>query len=417
VTNWPGAGAAVACGSLRHDPELVAAGRHLGTAFGHYLVWLGQQGAAAGARRAYFLSREGAWFARHYEGLRRHHPEGAAWPEPVPLAVSRQSTFLPSLPRISPEAIAPLLAQYRQASARTVLGSLGLSCGEGAAPPGDIAPGLPLDASWSAPGVAAQVLAHPQIAAELADRHAGQRTALLRYLRENGVDEGREVLVADIGWRGSIQDNLARLLPDRRFTGCYLGVQPFLAPQPQNATKHGFIAGAESPPRLQRRLRFVAPMEFAASDDTPSAIAYREEGGRVRAMQDRLAVIPAETPGFAALQDGIRQGIAELARLRSPSPELARRIVLDVLERPSVALARLFFQAWRDDRFGAGTLRRGAPRLEATLVLRALASTAARRSLGLRLAESGWPWGLLVRDLPWAAPALRAAILVLDPRL
>ncbi len=394
----------------RDAAGLDAAGRALGAAFGHHLVWLGRKAAALGAERLFFLSREGAWLARHYGRLRRIVPGGDAWPEPVALAVSRRSTFLPSLPEISDTALAPLLAQYRNTTVGTVLESLGL--------PGEEArEDLPLEERWSAPGMAARVLGDVTVAAALARRHAAQREALLSYLRGQGVPRTGLVAVADIGWKGSIQDNLARLLPDACLTGLYLALHPAMSPPPPNAAKCGFILDAGAPRGLMRRLRFIAPLEFVASDDTPSTLGYTMQDGRPVPVPDPIAVVPHKTSSFQVLQAAIAAGIDACAELHAPSAVVARQQVLKVIEAPHQALVGLFFEAWRDDRFGEGALRRGADRLSARAVLRGMMLPGARRALGLRLAQSGWPWGLLARDLPLAAPLLRWLILRLDARL
>jgi hypothetical protein len=64
--------------------------------------------------------------------------------------------------------------------------------------------------------------------------NAERRTALLDYLgRQTDLDLDR-MLVVDVGWRGTVQDNLARLLPDTHLVGWYLALFPFLNPQPAN---------------------------------------------------------------------------------------------------------------------------------------------------------------------------------------
>ncbi len=400
----------------RDAEALNASGRAIGTVFGNYLVWLGRAAACTGAPRLHFLSREGAWLAGHYARLRQLHPSGHTWPEPAALAVSRRSTFLPSLPDISPASLAPLLAQYREASAAAVLLSLGLDLPLPGTPPGP-AVNLPLDRPWAEAGVAASILGDPWIAATLERRRAVQREALLRYLvQEQAADRG-PLAVVDIGWRGTIQDNLARLMPTRRVVGHYLALHPQLLPPLPNTEKYGFILSQADPHRLARRLRFVAPLEFVASGTMPSTLGYELNGGNARPVPDTLSVVPISSPAFRILQEGVADGIAGAASLAEPSELLARREVLKFVEAPPLALVRLFFEAWRDDRYGAGTLRRGAPALRLERLLSGLASTAGRRAIGLEFAESGWPWGLLVRDMPFAAPLLRRLILGFDARL
>ena len=395
---------------------LTALGRDIGAALGHYLIWLGHNAAREGPQRLYFLSREGAWLAAHYKRLRQLHPNGNAWPEPATLAVSRRSTLLPSLADISPASLAPLLAQYSKASAETVLYSLGLKLPLPESRPAS-AKSLPLDRPWTEAGVATSILGDPWITATLERRRAAQRDALLRYLAQEDAMTCGPLVVADIGWRGTIQDNLARLMPDRRVVGHYLALQPQLSPPPTNTNKYGFILGATDPHRLTRRLRFVAPLEFVASGATPSTRRYVIEGEQARPVLDTLVVAPISSPAFRILQEGVAEGMADAACVAEPSASFARRKVLKFLEAPPLALVSVFFEAWRDDRFGAGLLRRGAPSLRPTRLLSALMDKAERRALGLELAESGWPWGLLVRDMPFAAPLLRRLILGFNARL
>lgn len=402
--------------AARDAASLAASGQEIGLAIGHYLVWLGREAASLGAPRVHFLSREGAWLADHYARLRQSHPQGRSWPEPVALAVSRRSTLLPSLPRVDAGTLTPLLAQYGGISAATLLDSLGLRLPPPGARPGP-AMGLPLDRPWAEADAARRVLDDGWIAVELEARRLAQRDALLRYLAQEKAMEAEPLVVADVGWRGTIQDNLARLMPDRRVTGLYLALFPPLSPAPENAEKRGLILDPSSPQRLARRLRFVAPLEFAASSEAPTTLEYGLDGSEARPVLDTLSVVPAASPGFRLFQQALAAGVDRASGLLEPNHAVARRHVLRVLESPPRSLVDLFFEAWRDDRYGAGSLRRGAPRLRPLRVLAAVADRARRRALGLELAESGWPWGVLARDMPRAAPLLRRLILGVDARL
>lgn len=395
---------------------LAAAGRAIGVALGHYLVWLGCSAAATGAPRLHFLSREGAWLAGHYARLRSARPDGGNWPQPVALAVSRRSTFLPSLPRVDTQTLMPLVAQYRNVSAMTLLRSLGLDMPPAGTRPGPAAD-LPLEAGWGEPGVAQRILGDIWIAGALEQRRVAQRAALLRYLAQEAVGDAGPLAVADIGWRGTIHDNLARLLPDRTITGLYFALFAPFAPAPPNVEKRGFILGPTDSRRLARRLRFVAPLEFVASGQTPTTLEYELDENGARPVLDTMSVVPFASPAFTLLQQAVAAAIDEAALTTTPSASLARQHVLRFLEAPPASLVHLFFDGWRDDRYGAGSLRRGAPPLQLKRLIAALSSRPARRAFGIELTESAWPWGLLVRDMPIVAPLLRHCILGLDARL
>ena len=73
----------------------------LGKAFAGYLAWLGQRARDQNAKCIWFLSREGRWFSHRYEEMRSRckHPE--QYPPAHHLPVSRLSTFLPSLKKLT----------------------------------------------------------------------------------------------------------------------------------------------------------------------------------------------------------------------------------------------------------------------------------------------------------------------------
>jgi hypothetical protein len=199
--------------------------------------------------------------------------------------------------------------------------------------------------------------------------------------------------------------------------GFYLALFLPFSPAPPNTEKHGFIHGPGDPVRMARRLRFVAPLEFVATGEAQSILEYKIESGSARPITDMLSTTPQESPAYRCFQEAVSFGVDAAAATRKPSAALARKRILHMLERPPASLVNLFFEAWRDDRYGAGVIRRGAPRLRRGRIVSALASRNARRAIGMELNNSGWPWGLLVRDMPVAAPLLRRLILGLDARL
>src|SRR5262249_12080105 len=97
-----------------------------------------------------------------------------------------------------------------------------------------------------------------------------------------------------------------------------------------------------------------------------------------------------------------------------PDQTLARSCVLRYLEDPPIALVHLFFCMPRDERFGNGSTRTGAPKVRLGQVLGAMMKRKSRLNLARSLAESQWPWALLKRDLPYLAPILRHAISLAD---
>ena len=114
-----------------------------------------------------------------------------------------------------------------------------------------------------------------------------RRALLIDYLDQETDLSAPAMLVVDVGWRGTIQDNLAHLLPETMIHGVYLGLFPYLNPQPANVTKEavGFDGNAGDD------FSFAEPpaaVERPWTPQVPSTIDYRRHvDGHVIPVTDR----------------------------------------------------------------------------------------------------------------------------------
>src|SRR6185295_6164659 len=149
-----------------------------------------------------------------------------------------------------------------------------------------------------------------------------RREALDAYLRQEMDLAHADVLVVDVGWRGTIQDNLARVLPDHRLHGLYLGLFPYLNPKPVEGTKRAvaFDANAGDP--------FVhvsppAAIESPLTPDIPSPVDYTMRGdGRVVVVHEQ------EGPRARAEIEAFQAGVLAAA------PRLVEWMVVNGLTTP-----------------------------------------------------------------------------------
>ncbi len=272
-----------------------------------------------GIRRLYFTARDGYLplaiarriAAKRGDAVELHY-----------LEVSRQAMVLPGLAN-DPDELAEMLGHTVNGSPlSSLLEPLGITA-EATAP---LLAGLGLDAEEIATETAHDA-ARRLIAAQPALIGAAitaRREAALGYLgREGFLTPGRRMIV-DVGWRGSIQRQLARLacLPPGDIFGCYLGLMPeALTPDldPRNASGYLFAFGHPAPLCAQVRegpilfeLFFSAPhgsvSHYTSGDGGFRAVHTHEQapGGPIRAAffaaleQDCLAEIDA----LDALIDG-----------------------------------------------------------------------------------------------------------------
>lgn len=209
-----------------------------------------------GIQQVFFLSREGQPLKRMFDIYQK---ETAAQISSYYLEVSRRSTFLPSLAPLREENFDRLFRQYRRMSMLDFLSSLGL--GEYASELAQ-ALGLPKgmellredDFPTSENFVSLRQL--QQFADLYESERRSRRDAFITYLSElSGGKLPDRLAVVDVGWKGTIQDNLFALLcrdgdtSVRAIKGYYVGLVANGAAGPGNE-KYGLLfsaVGARSP--------------------------------------------------------------------------------------------------------------------------------------------------------------------------
>lgn len=264
---------------------------------------------ALGVDRVLYMTREGVLFQAFHE---RFAPAAGLALRAELLRVSRLSTFAASLHRHGPAGLRRLFAQYPRAGWPELLASLG-------EPPA----AEPAPLAGRGPELAAAIASDPACAAWLAGVAARRHAELAAYLRSAHGEalQAKQVLVVDIGWRGSIQDNLALAFPEPVWTGLYVGLHPFLNPQPANAFKQGLLFDAADRPGLPGDN--LMPIEYLFHQPIGTVSGYREGQALTLASavaEDSFAAafqaaVLAEAPERAA--DWARQpGEATLATWR-----------------------------------------------------------------------------------------------------
>jgi len=78
----------------------------------------------------------------------------------------------------------------------------------------------------------------------------------------------------DIGWRGSIQDNLARLLPNINSFGAYLGIIKYINTQASHVEKAAYLFDLNKQIMSQNTLRDSNSFELICNCRTGSVVGY-----------------------------------------------------------------------------------------------------------------------------------------------
>ncbi len=176
-------------------------------------------------RDIFFLSKEGQFLKQLFDRYQADVFGGQKITSHYLLA-SRKSTFIGSLRPLEQEDFSRLLAHYRDLSIREFLQSLNF-------PEQTVAhllTKLAGDGEKRLPNLKdqplfADLLAHPSFQSAYEERRSRQRANFLHYLDSFGVDYRKNGLhLVDVGWKGSIQDNIFHLLQGKSVVhGYYIG--------------------------------------------------------------------------------------------------------------------------------------------------------------------------------------------------
>lgn len=237
--------------------------------------------------KIFFQTREGEFFARVFAAL---FPDAKLAGIPLPptalLEVSRLATFTASLREISVAELSRIWRLIKRQSMAALFKTLGLTVEEFL--PVLARCGLSTYEPIERPAEDARVgklLRDPDFRRALKDKIARDRTLLLAYLDEKGMLDAKRVGLVDIGWRGTIQDNLARLAPQVFSHGYYLGLQRYLNPQPDGAKKIAFGPDANSALAGIHLLDAFVPLEMLCTAETGSVETYIRTASGIQAQR------------------------------------------------------------------------------------------------------------------------------------
>ena len=242
----------------------------------------------AGIGDVFFLSREGQPLKRLFDSYQRSiGASGKLVVRSHYFLASRKSTFLPSLSSCEEENFHVLFRQYRAISLRDFLVSLGL---EDAVEP--LAASLSVDpdfreADFPESVTFANLLGSRMFRERYEEARQERIRAFLEYLDTFSVDLSDHGLVlVDVGWKGSIQDNIYRIL--RRNT-------------PGNVAVTGYYLGLLAAGDLDRDNRKQGVLFSCLGRPSPGFFVYRENTAL-------FEVILAADHGSVARYETSRQG-------------------------------------------------------------------------------------------------------------
>lgn len=331
-----------------------------------FALWIAEQSILQKCNRLYFLTREGEFFYKIFSVL---FPDGELFGHALPptniLAVSRLSTFGPSMRNISIEEMSRIWSLFRVQSVSGLFITLGVDIKNFSQLLNKL--GLKeTDIIHNPENSLAlrQLFQTPAFAEAVKTELASQSNLLESYLKGMGISAGERIGIVDVGWRGTIQDNLALLVPDAHFHGMYLGLRRYINDQPTNVSKGAYGPDENSSDESTKLFTNFAAMELLCHSPHGSVAGYAWTEGRVDPLRQIDEIENVTYDVFVGpFQEGVllaaQHWQSYLKRYVVTSSELRNMAltVWDTLRQtPAEALVEMYLHTPQQDIFGYGEI-------------------------------------------------------------
>ena len=276
----------------------------LGPVFAGFAEWSVRRAKQLGVRRISCLMREGEFLSRLFA-----NPASEAGVDVSCLWASRQVFARANVFEGTADELSGFLHRRRPVTVNDLAGQLGFATG--ALPQLAAIADKPLDDPGAVKHVLSEIEASPEVRGQIVVSSSRLRERLLRYLDAQLPADGRVVLV-DIGWGGTLQKLLQKLLDSTgrqvQTVGLYLGTN-------EGAREHmlsglhmeGYLANVGEPQRLFAPVaRAPEIIEQVCIPDLGSLVGFRlDEHGAVQPELAATFTPGAQTAQVMAVQAGI----------------------------------------------------------------------------------------------------------------
>ena len=195
-----------------------------------------------GFEDVFFLSREGEFLKKIFDKYQENLPQSAKKVNSHYLIVSRRSTTLPSLRTLREEDFDIIFRQYYDISIYDFLSSIGFEESEIRA----IGKELDFDVyerqkDFRHTYIYRRLRKNELFQKLYEGKRFEQKENFTKYLESFGVDYSERICIVDVGWKGTIQDNIFEFFEEKiDVIGLYLGIHGHGILDPMN-TKEGLL--------------------------------------------------------------------------------------------------------------------------------------------------------------------------------
>ena len=305
----------------------------------------------------YYATREGETFIKIHELIKENNPFGVEVPNCDIIEVSRMGTFSASLKEFSITELLRLWSQYREQSMKALFKTLAI----------DIKPyqkymdkyDIDIEEKIICPwfDIRVQELClDEEFTKQVNKEIKRKKEEILEYFEKSKgiVNDDKPMFMVDIGWRGTIQDNLAYIFTNKKIGGYYLTLYDFYNIQPKHTYKLSFID--DKTIRDNEVASMITLLEWIYNPGTGSVTGYKDGKAIRRAKEDETKVV---SKYIKPMQEGMFEAakvINEYMKYHPYEAKETKQYVYDLIRRtkvnPSKELIEAYYSMVFNDTFG-----------------------------------------------------------------
>jgi len=307
--------------------------------------------------KVYYQTREGETFIKTHELMKENNPFGVNLPECDTMEVSRMATFSASLKEFSISELLRLWSQYRVQSMKALFKTLAINIEnyKKFMEKYDINIEEKIVEPWFDLRVQ-NLSADKDFTNKIQLELNRKREELLTYFKKkkNIVNDDKPLFVVDIGWRGTIHDNLAHIFTNKVIGGYYLTLYDFYNLQPKNTYKISYLD--DKTIRNNEIANIITLLEWIYNPGTGSVTEYKDGEAIRKAKEEETEIV---TKYIKPLQEGMFEGaklINEYMKYHPYEAEESKKYIYELIKNiktnPSREVVEAYYSMVFNDTFG-----------------------------------------------------------------
>ena len=307
--------------------------------------------------KVFYQTREGETFIKIHELIKQNNPFGVKLPDCETMEVSRMATFSASLKEFSISELLRLWSQYRVQSMKALFKTLAINIEPYKEFLGkyDINIEENIVDPWFDLRVQ-NLCADKEFTDKIQIELNRKREELLKYFKDkkNIVNDDKPLFVVDIGWRGTIHDNLAYIFTNKTIGGYYLTLYDFYNLQPTNTYKISYLDDITI--RNNEIASIITLLEWIYNPGTGSVIEYKDGEAIRKAKEEEKEIVKKY---IKPLQEGMLEGakiINEYMKYHPYEAGETKKYVYELIRKiktkPSKELVDAYYSMVFNDTFG-----------------------------------------------------------------